>query len=175
VGRREQKARVARVFVGETALANDVLVGIDSEETVHIGQTIAKRLPVADDEAPEDEELELRALDLKRRVLVDHRHRFASRRIDEPARVDEDDVGVFGLRADQGARRRKTSEETLGVHEVLRAPETGKVDANRLRPLPSRSGHGLILPHLGTSADGELPRFGVNLTLRGDAWGDALR
>ncbi len=139
--RRQEKPRVAGSFAGEATGAGNGVVFVDPEEPVHGREVAPQGLPVANHEAPEHEQLEVRLLVLERHVVGDHGERLAARRVDETTRVDEHDVGLFRRCADPRPRGRESRQEPLGVHKVLRAAEAGEMDSDGSW-FPARVRHG---------------------------------
>jgi PadR family transcriptional regulator, regulatory protein AphA len=133
VRRREEQPRVAGLCVREAAGTHDGRVIVDPKESVHGRVVPSEGLTVVNDQAAKHEDLDVRLLLFQLGVVGDDVAGLSARGVDEPARVDEHDVGLVGRRSDESTRRRKTRKQSLGIDEVLRASEARKVDADEWR------------------------------------------
>jgi hypothetical protein len=99
-----------------------------AEEMIDLGQVFLEvaRVPLA--QATRDDELPARPVLPVPRELEDRVDRFLLRRVDEPARVHDDDLRGARIVDVAEPRTLGDAEHDLGVDAVLRATETHEVD-----------------------------------------------
>ncbi len=65
--------------------------------------------------------------------FADRVERFGDGRIDEPAGIDDDEIGAVVRGRDRVAFGAKLRQDLLGIDERLRTPERDEADAGRIR------------------------------------------
>ena len=119
----KRMVRGAPVRWGFTSL-EDVFELARADHKVNFGDLSQNVLAEAFHEASGDHELLRRAQLLVFRHLQDGVNRLALGRLDEAARVDNDDVGVSGARRQLVAPAGQDAEHHFAVHQVLGTAQT---------------------------------------------------
>ena len=100
----------------------------EADDVVNLRDGLAQRLPVALGEAPSDDQPPALAGLLEVGGLPDKIERFLLRLLDEAAGVDDDDLRVLNVGADDAAGLGDAPHEPLGIHEVLGATQADDTD-----------------------------------------------
>ena len=112
---------------------HDVLVGLRSGDGEHVRVLLADDLGLGAEAAGDDDAAVLG------HGVADRLERLVAGRIQEPACVDDDQVGAVMLAGDLVAFGAQPCDDALGVDQRLRASEADETDA-------WGGGHGFVLP-----------------------------
>ncbi len=99
-----------------------------AEEEVHLGKLRLELRLVALDHAPHGHHCLTTTVGLASSRLDERLDRLLLRRVDEPARVDDDDVGVIERRRELGAVAEELREVALAVDGILVAAKSDETD-----------------------------------------------
>ena len=115
----------------------DLLQLIGADDRVHFRHVLPDVAAIALHQAAGDDQLLRAAGLLVLGHLEDGVDRFLLGGIDEAAGVDDEDVGIGGMRRQLVALRGELAHHDFGIDEILRAAETDKTDFQESRQLLS--------------------------------------
>ncbi len=101
----------------------DLLAAEDADDVIDAGHFLQQVVLLALGQAAGDDDRADSALILEGEHLADDGERFLPGRLDEAARVDDDDVGPVGVGDERVAVLAQLAEHALGIDQVLRTAE----------------------------------------------------